>query len=137
MAARGRPLGGVKRSTELLGHNAPRDIDKAPAGPGVGIPLGDPTWHPVALGWFDSLFVSGQSRFYEQSDVAKARYVAQAMSKNLTQGNFSSVLFAAVISAASELLDTEGSRRKLRLELQRTEETPVKPIDITGYRKAL
>jgi hypothetical protein len=46
-----------------------------------------------------------------------AYFVAEAMSKNLCQPKFSAVLFQAVISAAGNLLTTEGDRRRLKIEL--------------------
>jgi hypothetical protein len=55
--------------------------------------------------------------YYEASDWATAYYVAEAMSKNLSQGKFSAVLFGAVMTATTSLLATEGDRRRLRLEL--------------------
>jgi hypothetical protein len=91
------------------------------------VPEGDPSWHPVAASWFDSLKASGQSDFYEPSDWAIAVYVAEAMSRNLGDGKFSAMLFQSVMSAMSELLTTEGARRRARLELERGVEAPVSP----------
>nr|WP_241845841.1 hypothetical protein [Streptomyces sp. MJM1172] len=48
------------------------------------------------------------------------------MSRNLNQGQrLSGQLFASVISAASDLLTTEGSRRRLRIELSKAEAAEV------------
>lgn len=68
-----------------------------------------------------SLAGSGQARFYEPSDWQTARYVAESMSRNLSAGRFSSQHFAAVMSAMTDLLTTEGARRRARLELDRPE----------------
>lgn len=107
-----------KRSSERRRENKPEiEIVSAPGSEPVDWPDADPDWHEIARDWFLSLKLSGQAAFYEPSDVARARYVANAMSKNLHQGQFSSMLFAAVNTAAGELLDTEGSRRRLRVEL--------------------
>jgi hypothetical protein len=82
----------------------------------------DPAWHPIAVEWFESLASSGQSRFYEPSDWATARYVAHAMSVNLNSGaRLSGQLFASVMSAMVELLTTEGARRRARVELEKVE----------------
>ena len=47
----------------------------------VAWPEPDGDWHVVARDWFLSLKGSGQSQFYEPSDVAAARFVAEAMSR--------------------------------------------------------
>ncbi|PSJ29566.1 hypothetical protein B7P34_06775 [Streptosporangium nondiastaticum] len=100
----------------------------------------DASWHAIACDWYLSLGASGQSQFYEPSDVATARYVAEAMSRNLAAGRFSAQLFAAVSSAMTELLTTEGARRRVRVELERApaeEENPAGVTAIADYRAAL
>lgn len=93
---------------------------------GSTAPPPDNTWHPIARRWYDALADSGQSFFFEPSDWAQAAYVAEAMSRNLNQGNrLSGQLFASVIAAASDLLTTEGSRRRLRIELSKAEAAEV------------
>lgn len=111
-----------KRSDVRRRRNKPADgveVTAAPAAPVVVQPEPDPGWHPIARDWFASLSKSGQSAFYEPSDWQTARYVAEGMSRNLGGGRFSAQLFAAVMSASSSLLVTEGDRRRLRLELHR------------------
>lgn len=105
----------------------------------VEAPEVDPSWHPIAQDWYRSLAQSGESRFYEPSDWATARYVAEAMSRNLNSGKFSGQLFQAVMSAMTELLTTEGARRRARIELERNQgpqEDP-KVTAINDYRKRL
>jgi hypothetical protein len=93
---------------------------------GSTAPPADTSWHPIAKRWYDSLAQSGQSFFFEPSDWAQAAYVAEAMSRNLNQGQrLSGQLFAAVVSAASDLLTTEGARRRLRIELSKAEAAEV------------
>jgi hypothetical protein len=82
------------------------------------VPDVDEAWHPIARRWFGSLRSSGQAAFYQDSDWATAVYVAEAMSRNLVAGRFSAQLFAAVMSGMTELLTTEGARRRARLELE-------------------
>lgn len=90
--------------------------------------------------WFDALAESGQSQFYEASDWATATYVADAMSRNLKQGRFSAQLFQSVMSAMTDLLTTEGARRRARVELEReTGPDPAEQAHVTlmdSYRKA-
>lgn len=133
------PVG--KRSDAKHGHRTKAElaVDKAPGGEPVRWPRADPSWHKIAKEWYASLKKSGQSRYYEQSDVAYAVYVAEAMSRNLDQGRFSAQLFASVVTAVTELLTTEGSRRRLKLELTRDEEdTPDAELKILDdYREMM
>ncbi len=45
--------------------------------------------------------------------------MAEAMSRNLGQSKFSAQLFQSVMSAMTDLLTTEGARRRARVELER------------------
>lgn len=104
----------------------------------VPVPRADPEWHPIAQRWFKSLKDSGQAHWYEPSDWATAYYVAEAMNRNLVQGRFSGQLFAAVMSAMTELLTTEGARRRARLELEREESAEDATVTaIADYRSVL
>lgn len=131
-----------KRVGERLGHMSSADkeaVDKIPVTGAVVAPEPDDAWHPIALRWYESLADSGQARYYEPSDWATACYLAEAMSRNLFAGQrFSAQLFAAVMSGMSNLLVTEGDRRRVRMELERQpdEQAPhlasVTPIDRYG-----
>lgn len=131
-----------KRSDRRLGHVTKAEqeaVTRAPAAAAPPTPEADAEWHPVAQEWFRSLADSGQSQFYEASDWATARYVAEGMSRNLDGGRFSAQLFAAVNSAMSNLLVTEGDRRRVRLELQRGDAGPAGPEvpSLEDYRARL
>lgn len=124
MGARG-PVG--KRSDERHGHRTQAEqagVTKAAGAAPCEAPPPRDTWHSTARDWYLSLAASGQSAFYEPSDWATARYIAEAMSLNLEQGKFSAILFSAVLSGASSLLATEGDRRRLKLELERAPAEP-------------
>ena len=132
-----------KRSSERRRRNKPEGVEvtSVPADrtPVVCPPAGD-AWHPIARDWYESLATSGQSVFYEPSDWATARYVAEAMSRGLESSRFSAQLFAAVSSAMTELLTTEGARRRARLEIERGDLSEEKPADVTAlddYRALL
>ncbi|MGW6602040.1 phage terminase small subunit [Streptomyces sp. NPDC055036] len=118
-----------KRDDQRRRRNAPEvELATAPSNTPEGAPApeADPDWHPIARRWYDSLAQSGQSFFFEPSDWAQAAFVAEAMSRNLNQGQrLSGQLFAAVIAASSDLLTTEGSRRRLRIELSKAEAAEV------------
>lgn len=106
----------------------------------VTCPPADDAWHPIAGDWYKSLAESGQAVWYEPSDWATARYVAEAMSRGLQSSRFSAQLFAAVSAAMTELLTTEGARRRARLEIDRGAPSDEKPADVTAlddYRALL
>ena len=130
-----------KRSDQRRRRNKPDgpDIVKAPGGTLPAQPPADEAWHSIAREWYLSLAESGQAQFYEASDWQTARYVAEAMSRNLNGGaRFSAQLFQAVMSAMTDLLTTEGARRRARVELERGPEQP-QPASITAldrYRAA-
>lgn len=114
---------------------------KAPGGAAPEVPPADEEWHPIAAGWYESLAQSGQAQFYEASDWATAYYVAEAMSRNLNSVRFSAQLFQAVMSGMTDLLTTEGARRRARVELERESgaEDPREAARVTlmdSYRKA-
>lgn len=113
-----------KRSTQRRRQNKPETpITAGKGATDVPVPPSEDHWHQLAKDWYASLAQSGQAKWYEPSDWATARYVAEAMSRNLLAGaKFSSVLFASVMSAMSNLLVTDGDRRRVRLELERAGE---------------
>lgn len=113
-----------KRSNQKHGHRSQAEMDEyekvtVDAPPAV-MPDPEESWHQIAKDWYTALKDSGQSKFYEPSDWATARYLAEAMSRNLAAGRFSGQLFAAIMSGMSSLLVTEGDRRRVKLELERT-----------------
>lgn len=127
-----------KRQSQRRRQNKPEKTDQVKAHGKVAVPEVSETWHPVAKDWFKSLAESGQAQFFEPSDWQGARFVAEAMTENLNAGRFSAQLFASVWTAMGELLTTEGSRRRVRLEIEREtgdpdEEAAVAAID--DYRR--
>lgn len=127
-----------KRSSERRRRNKTNEVESAPFAGAVEQPPGSDSWHEIARAWYASLAESGQAQFYEPSDWQTARYVAEAMTRNLEAPRFSAQMFAAVTSAMTELLTTEGARRRARLEIERgvfNDENPVTAIE--DYRKRL
>lgn len=111
-----------KRSDQRRRANKPvGGITSAPGAEAVAIPAADPAWHPMARDWFESLASSGQRAFYQPSDWQVARVWAEVLSRQLTATKgMSAVMVQAWAASASELLTTEGSRRRARLELERS-----------------
>lgn len=111
-----------KRSDERIRRNAEViPIEKLAAAGLVIAPalaLDDP--HPMVVNFYDSLKESAQAKYYEPSDWEYARYVMYFINKLLRQqGNPSAVMFAAINTALSNLLVTEGDRRRVRIEVER------------------
>lgn len=101
------------------------------------VPAPQAHWHPVARDWYLALSKSGQSDYYEASDYAQAQYVAELMHKSL-QDEAPAAFATAALSAMTELLVTEGARRRARLELEKAAPTPEDPkvAIMADYRAA-
>lgn len=104
----------------------------------LNYPDPDADWHPLAVDVYLGLMQSGMAQFYEPSDVAMARVACEALSRNLNQGQrISGQLFASVTSLLTTLGATEGDRRRLRIELDRSEpEQPPSVALMEEYRRA-
>jgi hypothetical protein len=132
-----------KRSDQRRRTNKPEGgITRAPSlAAAVPVPPAEPDWHPMARGWYESLAESGQAVFYQPSDWQTARVWAELLSRQLFTGRTSAQMIAAWSAAATELLTTEGARRRARLELERAgevdldEDASVTAID--AYRAQL
>jgi hypothetical protein len=130
-----------KRSDQRRRRNKPEvEAEKVKTSGAVRRPAASKNWHPIARGWYESLGRSAQSRFYEPSDWHSARLVADIMSR-ISQGDgVSSAEVAAMSKLMSELLVTEGSRRRVRLEIERAAEAVKAPAGVTAideYRRRL
>jgi len=130
-----------KRSDQRRRRNKPAGggVTKAASTAAQDAPEPDPGWHPIALDWFVSLGQSGQAQFYEPSDWATARVWAELLSRQLESGRPSAQMIQSWSSGATELLTTEGARRRARMELDKgaTEEPDeAKVTRMAAYRKA-
>lgn len=129
-----------KRSEVRRRRNKPEgvQVSKAPAGDDVMWPDPDPLWNETATRFYLSLNESGQRAYYQASDVAVAVYVADMMNKSMI-GRVSGQLFAAVMSAITELMATEGARRRIRIELSphdSADEPQEEFVDVMAQYKA-
>lgn len=101
--------------------------DTAPSGfnpdfvgnPLIEWPEPNADWHEIARDWYLSLQESGQVIYYQQSDVAQARLLAESMHRLLSAPKFNGQLLASILSGASSLGAAEGDRRRVRMELAR------------------
>lgn len=103
--------------------------------------LGIPNIHPLVRDAYESLKTSAQVRFYENSDWQYARITMYMLNEMLWQNRLSAQLLAAVNMMLSNLLMTEGDRRRLRIEIQRKENNPGTTGSVTSitdvYRERL
>lgn len=105
----------------------------------VEVPEPDPDWHPIARQMWDSLELSGQADWYQQSDWAFAWSLMDDLSYYKKGVKRSGQMLQSIYSALERLLVTEADRRRLRIEL--TEATP-QAVDasvtaIADYKEAL
>lgn len=128
----------AKRSEERRRRNVTPGLTKGQAGPRPTPPPVPHGWHSIARQWFNSLKTSGQSEYYEASDWAHALFVGEAMTRWLSgtsDDKMPAQLFAAIMQGMSELLTTEGARRRAKLELERVpEKKPASLAIMQQYR---
>lgn len=136
------PIG--KRSDQLRGHGA--KSAREAEGLVTDIPADEihwpepmPFWHPLAVEWYEALQKPAIACFLQQTDVAQARIVAQTLTDQMSKaGGISAAAMPAIFSAMNDLLTTEGSRRKLRIEIGRRGDEEVAPVlDIVDRRNRL
>lgn len=126
-----------KRSEQRRRHTKEADKPDSVSVHGeIEVPEVDSGWHPVAKRWYESLGVSGQSKFYEPSDWAMAYVLAESMSRDMKPQVVGIVeetgepVFAVVplkgaslsayLKGMTALLVSEADRRRAQIELQRT-----------------
>jgi hypothetical protein len=120
------PIG--KRSDQLIRRNIPEvPVDKITAIGKVSIPeLGIEGAHPLVSDLYDSLKESAQNKYYEPSDWQMARLALYALNEELTatyqSGDsrpISPMKLQVINQMFSQLMMTEGERRRARLEIDR------------------
>lgn len=120
-----------KRSEERIRRNNDEvEITKIEAGGLVEQPplgLDDP--HPMIVDFWESLGDSAQSKFYEPSDWQFARFTLHFADQLVRSSKPSSQMLMAVNSSLTELLVSEGSRRRVRMEIER-EQAKAQVVDI-------
>lgn len=116
-----------KRTSQRLGHLTKAEKSESTtvkaSGP-VKIPDPDPLWHPLARDWYVSLGESAYHKLMEPSDWAAARLVAGEVTRMLELPP-NAALFGKVWAAMGELMTTEGARRRLKVEVERRQLSPV------------
>ena len=105
-------------------------VTKGKARP-VTWPEPDPDWHPIALMLWESCQVSGQSDFYQQSDIALLYSLCEDLSmykkpainrQGVEFHKRSGQMLQTIYSTFERPLIAEGDRRRVRLELDEEEQ---------------
>lgn len=122
------PIG--KRSDQLIRRNIPEvPIDKISVIGQVAIPeLNIENPHPMVVDLYESLKHSAQNKFYELSDWQIARLAMLSLNQELTatykNGDprpISAIKLQVINQMFSQLMMTEGERRRARLEIERNQ----------------
>jgi hypothetical protein len=129
-----------KRSDQRRRTNKPEiPIENADRTEDVSWPAPDAAWHPLATEWYLSLAKSATSVYYDNNDVAQARIVTHLVSEQLSRpGGAVANAIGPLFAAMNDFLTTEGARRKLRIEIARSDEQKIAPVlDIVDRREQL
>lgn len=92
--------------------------------------------HPIITDFWDSIGESAQSRYYEPSDWQYLRVSLHFLNKLLNTGKPSAQMLTVVNQMLTDLLVSEGSRRRVRLEIER-EQTNDNVVNISDYFREL
>ena len=126
-----------KREDQRRRRNKAPAADKVPVAGVVKQPPPPKGWlGPRGLAYYRSLAKSGQSQFYEPSDWQIALLCARAI--DVFEDTGRATVLAEVRALQSQLLATEGERRRVRLELERGEVEDVSDVsDMDVWRRRL
>jgi hypothetical protein len=110
-----------KRSSERVRRNKDETpVEKVTAiGTVVAPKLGLDDPHPLIVDFYEALAGSAQAKYYEPSDWQFARFTLHFADKLVKSGKPSSQMLAAVNTALTDLLVSEGARRRVRMEVER------------------
>jgi hypothetical protein len=126
-----------KRDSERIRRNKIEPAEVVAVIGSVEVPplgLSDP--HPIVVDLYRSLAESAQSRFYEASDWQFARFAMHFADQLLKAQRASGPVLATVHSMLGELLVSEGARRRVRMEVERSNGGTADVVDIASMFKA-
>lgn len=96
-------------------------------------PRADPEWHKIAKDLYNACKRSGQSDYYQQSDVALLFSLCDDLSYIKNQGNKRSAeMLKGVYAALGTLLVSEGDRRRVRIELDAPDDGSAEDASVTA-----
>lgn len=118
-----------RRNKPLIAGDSVRSAGRAE----YPVPEPDPEWHHAILRVWRGVVASPQShQFFQPSDWEYAWYLCDCESGNRLAPRPSAMQTQTFISGMSDLLVTEGARRRLRIELERG-----KPEDDAPQRETM
>lgn len=128
-----RPGPVPKRSDERIRRNKPEyEITTIEATGTVEQPdLGFEDPHPITVELWESMSHSAQSQFYEPTDWAYAKFVLHHADQLLKNSRPSAQMFQGITSSFGDLLMSEGSRRRVAMEIERNKAN-AQVIDISA-----
>ncbi|MGV2822542.1 hypothetical protein ABZX73_16880 [Brevibacterium casei] len=131
-----------KRSDERTGHRTKAEIEVVSHGEmqPVKWPRAKKTWSYSVKEFYNSVKNSGQVYWYQQSDIARLRFLCDEIERYKSSGKQSAMMYTALISEMSNLMVSEMDRRKANIELQHpetNEEETAQVAHIDAYRKEL
>ncbi|QAY03787.1 terminase small subunit [Mycobacterium phage AFIS] len=112
-----------KRSDERVRRNTTEygEVTTLPvSGPVKSPPLGLTDPHPIVRDLYNSLAESAQAALYQPSDWSYAKFTLHFADQLLKSSKPSSQMLVAVNQMLSSLLVSEGDRRRVRIEVERT-----------------
>lgn len=121
-----------KRSDERIRRNKP-DMDITTievVGEAVQPDLGIENPHHIVADFWYSLGESAQTKYYEPSDWHYARFIMHFADGLIKNSRPSGQMLQVITSAFSDLLISEGARRRVRMEIERANSAE-EVIDIT------
>lgn len=109
-----------KRSDRRIRRNKDQDQPEIISAIGrvAAPPLGFEA-HPMIEDFYDSLQDSAQAQYYEPSDWEFARITLHFLNGQLLAKKPSAQMYAAINTALSNLLVSEGDRRRVKVEIDR------------------
>lgn len=129
------------RESDLARPRARKGGDQMPVIKGTLRPLSealepDPNWEPIAIELYESLFSSGQSDYYQDSDIALAWSLCDDLSYAKRSPKRSGQLLQTIYSGLERLAVAYGDRMRLRLELSTPppEEDDAEVVAMDAYR---
>src|SRR5699024_2566977 len=97
-------------------------VEKVTAiGPVEAPPLDIENPHPLVIDFYDSLPESAETQYWEPSDWQWARVTCHFLSKTLWDKRPSAQMLQVIQTSMSDLLVTEGARRRVRMEIERNQ----------------
>lgn len=132
-----------RRSEERVGHAHQAGGQAAGITPGelreIKWPPADRNWSKRAKEMYKAARDSGQSDFFQQTDIARLRFLLDQVTYYEGQPQRSAMMLQTITTEMSNLLFAEGDRRRVRIELSRVDNSneDAQVVAINSYRDEL